>query len=132
MPTRFPAYRMQDGVTPLSADYFNPVLADLDARIAELEAKRADLQGVIDEMTRFGLARIDALIGPAMQTVSDMIADLTARRDALVAALDGVGEVATQAQVQAAIAAEQVARQEAIAAEAQRIDQLTALVYAAL
>lgn len=121
MPTRFPAYRMQDGVTPLSADYFNPVLADLDARIAELEAKRADLQGVIDEMTRFGLARIDALIGPAMQTVSDMIADLTARRDALVAALDGVGEVATQAQVQAAIAA-----------EAQRIDQLTALVYAAL
>ncbi|WP_114649101.1 hypothetical protein [Pseudothauera hydrothermalis] len=132
MPARFPAYRMQDGVTPLSADYFNPVLADLDARIAELEARRADLQGVIDDLTRFGLARIDTLIGPSMQAMSDMMADLQTRRDALVAALEGVGELATQAQVQAAIAAEQAERQAVIAAEAQRIDALTALVYAAL
>lgn len=121
MPTRFPAYRMQDGVTPLSADYFNPVLADIDARIAELEARRADLQGVVDELTRFGLARLDALIGPSMQAVTDMLADLQARREALVATLAGVGDVVTQSQLNAAIAA-----------ESQRIDTLAALVYAAL
>ncbi len=33
MPIRFEAYRMRDGVTPLSQDYFNPVFGDLDARI---------------------------------------------------------------------------------------------------
>ncbi|RPE72539.1 YD repeat-containing protein [Tibeticola sediminis] len=115
MATRYPAYRMQDGLTPLSADYFNFVFADIDTRIAELEARRADLQGVIDDLTRFGLQRIDALIGPSMQAVDDMIADLGARRDALVAALAGVGEVVTQTQLQAAITAEQVARDEAIA-----------------
>ena len=87
MPTRFFAYRMQDGVTPLSADYFNPVLADIDTRIAKLEAKRADLQGVIDDLTRFGLNRIDTLLQPSLATFNQMLNDLVARRDALVAEL---------------------------------------------
>lgn len=139
MPTRFESYRMRDGVTPLAEDYFNPVLADLDARIAQLEERRADMQAVIDDLTRFGLARIDTLIGPAMSAVNAMLDELTQRRDELLSAIGNVGNLATQAQLDAAIATEQAARQAAIAAEVsarQQIDAqlqaIAALVYAAL
>ena len=115
MPTRFDAYRMLDGVTPLSEDYFNPVLRDIDARIAEIEDRRADLLRVIDDLSAFGLQRIDALIGPAVAELNAMLDDLRSRRDELVAAIANVGDLATQAQLGAAIAAEQTARQAAIA-----------------
>ena len=98
MPTRFEAYRMRDGVTPLAEDYFNPLLADIDARIAQLEDRRADLQRVIDDLTAFGLQRIDTLIGPAMASLNQALADALAQRDALIAA---VGNLATQAQLAA-------------------------------
>jgi len=98
MPTRFEAYRMRDGVTPLAEDYFNPLLADIDARIAQLEDQRADLQRVIDNLTAFGLQRIDTLVGPAMASLNQALADALAQRDALIAA---VGNVATQAQLAA-------------------------------
>lgn len=117
MPTRFEAYRMRDGVTPLAEDYFNPVLADIDARIADLEARRADMQAVVDDLTRFGLTRIDTLIGPAMSAVNAMLDELTQRRDELLSAIGNVDNLATQAQLAAAIAAETDARQAAIAAE---------------
>ena len=117
MPTRFDAYRMRDGVTPLSEDYFTPVLRDIDARIAEIEDRRADLLRVIDDLSAFGLQRIDTLIGPAVAELNAMLDDLRSRRDELVAAIANVGDLATQAQLGAAIAAEQTARQAAIAAE---------------
>lgn len=115
MPTRFEAYRMRDGVTPLAADYFNPLLADIDARIAALEDKRADLQGVIDDLTAFGLSRIDTLIGPAMGTLNAALADALAQRDALAEAIAAIGDIATSAQLADAVAAEAAARQQAIA-----------------
>ncbi|MDW8337111.1 MAG: hypothetical protein RMK34_09100, partial [Tepidimonas sp.] len=99
MPTRFEAYRVRDGVTPLSQDYFNPVLADIDARIAELEARRADLQAVIDDLTRFGLQRIDTIIGPAIAQMDATLDDLEQRRDQLLAAINNVGDLATQTQL---------------------------------
>lgn len=139
MPTRFEAYRMRDGVTPLSEDYFNPVLADIDARIAQLEDQRASLQGVIDDLTAFGLQRIDVLIGPAIAQTQATLDALQELRADLEAAVGNVGNLATQAQLDAAIAAEQAARQAAIAAEQaarQQIDAqlqaIAALVYAAL
>jgi uncharacterized coiled-coil protein SlyX len=132
MPTRFEFYRMRDGVTPLAEDYFNPLLADLDARIATLEDRRADLQGVIDELTRFGLARIDTLVGPAMAELNTMLADARAQRDALLAAIGDVSTVVHQPQLDAAIAAEQTARNSATAALDGRIATIEALVYAAL
>jgi YD repeat-containing protein len=104
MPVRFPAYRMRDGVTPLSEDYFNPLLSDIDARIAQLEDLRADLQGVIDDLTAFGLQRIDVLIGPAAAELNAMLDELRSRRDELVAAIGNVGDLVTQAQLGAAIA----------------------------
>lgn len=139
MPTRFEAYRMRDGVTPLSEDYFNPVLADIDARIAQLEDQRASLQGVIDDLTAFGLQRIDVLIGPAIAQTQATLDALQELRADLEAAVGNVGNLATQAQLDAAIATEQAARQAAIAAEQaarQQIDAqlqaIAALVYAAL
>lgn len=115
MPKRFEAYRMRDGVTPLSEDFFNGVFGDIDARIAELEARRADLQGVVDELTQFGLARIDTLVGPAMAEVAAMLQQLRDRRDELEAAIGNVGDLATGTQLGAAIAAEATERNEAIA-----------------
>ena len=101
MPTRFEAYRMRDGVTPLAEDYFNPLLADIDARIAQLEDRRADLQRVIDDLTVFGLQRIDTLVGPAMASLNQALADALAQRDALIAAVGNVANLATQAQLAA-------------------------------
>jgi len=118
MPKRFEAYRMRDGVTPLSEDFFNGVFGDIDARIAELEARRADLQGVVDELTQFGLARIDTLVGPAMAEVAAMLQQLRDRRDELEAAIGNVGDLATGTQLGAAIAAEATAREAALVAEA--------------
>jgi YD repeat-containing protein len=106
---------MRDGVTPLAADYFNPMLADIDARIAALEDKRADLQGVIDDLTAFGLSRIDTLIGPAMETLNAALADALAQRDALAETVAAIGDLATSAQLADAVAAEAAARQQAIA-----------------
>lgn len=128
MPTRFESYRMRDGVTPLAEDYFNPVLADIDARIADLEARRADMQAVVDDLTRFGLARIDVLVGPVMAEVNAMLADARAQRDALIAALGDVSTVVRQPQLDAAMAAEQAARQMLT----ERVSTVEALVFAAL
>lgn len=126
MPTRFEAYRMRDGVTPLAEDYFNPVHADIDARIAQLEDQRADLQRVIDELTAFGLQRIDTLVGPAMAALNQALSDALAQRDALIAAVGNVGNLATQAQLTAAVQAEADARAAALTAEAGAREQAIA------
>lgn len=114
MPKRFEAYRMRDGETPLSEDFFNAVFGDIDARIAELEARRADWQGVIDELTKFGLERINALVGPSMDEVSAMLVQLRQRRDELEAAIGNVGQLVTAQQLAAAITAEHDARAMAV------------------
>lgn len=109
---------MRDGQTPLSEDFFNGVFGDIDTRIADLEARRADLQGVVDELTQFGLARIDTLVGPSMAEVNTMLVQLRQRRDELEAAIGNVGDLATQTQMDSAIGdamdAEAQARNEAI------------------
>lgn len=117
MPIRFEAYRMRDGVTPLSQDYFNPVFGDLDARIADMEARRANLQEVIDELTRFGLQRIDTLLGPSMAEVNDTLQYLYQKRAELEAAIGDIGQLVTTGALNTALAVEQTARQQAIAAE---------------
>lgn len=109
---------MRDGQTPLSEDFFNGVFGDIDTRIADLEERRADMQGVVDELTRFGLARIDTLVGPSMAEVNTMLVQLRQRRDELEAAIGNVGDLATQTQMDSAIGdamdAEAQARNEAI------------------
>lgn len=102
MPTRFDAYRMRDGVTPLAEDYFNPILSDIDARIAALEERRADLDGAISSLQGFGLERIDAVMQAPLAQLNAAIADAMALRDALQAAVGNVFDLATKTQLQAA------------------------------
>ena len=81
MASQFPKYRMQDGRTVLGASYFNAVFKDLDLRTVTLENVRADWESAIDELNKFGLARIDAAIAP-------MLAQLQADLDETHALLD--------------------------------------------
>lgn len=119
MATRFDAYRMQDGKTPLSADYFNPVFQDIDLRISDLEQRRTDLQSVMDELSKFGLQRIDALTSNAMADMTAILADLREVRE----------ELTNGTQLAAAINAEAAARNEAIAGavQAEALARATAL-----
>lgn len=118
MPTRFESYRMRDGVTPLAQDYFNAIFADIDTRIAELERQRAELQGVVDELTKYGLQRIDVLVGPSMAAVNAMIDQVRQRRDELEAAIGHVGDLATKGDVA-------TAKAEALAARIGSVNGLT-------
>ena len=109
MPARFDAYRMTDGKTPLSAAYFNPVFQDIDLRISDLEQRRTDLQSVMDELSKFGLQRIDALTSRAMADMTEILADLREVRE----------ELTNGTQLAAAITAEAAARNEAISGAVQ-------------
>lgn len=119
MATRFDAYRMQDGKTPLSADFFNPVFQDIDLRISDLEQRRTDLQSVIDDLSKFGLQRVDALTSRAMADMTAILADLREVRE----------ELTNGTQLAAAINAEAAARNEAIsgAVQAEALARATAL-----
>lgn len=94
---------MRDGETPLSQDFFNKVFADIDTRIAELEARRADWNEVLASLTTFGLQRIDVLVGPAMAEVNAMLAELRTKRDELVAAIGNISNLVTQAELATAM-----------------------------
>lgn len=94
---------MRDGETPLSQDFFNKVFADIDTRIAELEARRADWNEVLANLTTFGLQRIDVLVGPAMAEVNAMLIELRTKRDELVATIGNIGNLVTQAELATAM-----------------------------
>ena len=53
MSRRFDRYRMRDGETELGAGYFNPVLSDIDLRIADLETLKISWNAAVNELTRF-------------------------------------------------------------------------------
>ncbi|MDR6152187.1 hypothetical protein QF021_000276 [Acidovorax delafieldii] len=102
MPSRFDAYRMTDGKTPLSARYFNPVLQDLDLRLVELEALRVGWLEAVSQVSNLGLARINELVGAPMNTVNEAIATLQQSLAALPdVVLAGELDTALQAEAQA-------------------------------
>ena len=97
MPTRFDAYRMRDGQTPLAGRYFNAVFQDIDLRIAGLEDLRVSWQEVIRTVTDFGLVRINEVLAPAFDAMGDNlrqaqqhIEEIEAKRLAAVQALQGL------------------------------------------
>ena len=67
MGIRFERYRMTDGKTELGAAYFNPLFADIDLRVASLEALKVSWSEALNEVTRFGLERINVVIAPALE-----------------------------------------------------------------
>lgn len=104
MPTRFESYRMTDGVTVLAQDFFNSVFADIDTRIATLEALKVAWADAVQELTTFGLQRIDNLIGPSMAEVNAMLVELRAKRDQLLATIGDIGNLVTDDQLATALA----------------------------
>lgn len=66
-------YRMKDGTTRLSQEYFNPVLADIDLRLHAQELVEKDWTAAVDTLNRFGLQRIDNYLAPAIDRVQNII-----------------------------------------------------------
>lgn len=94
MPRRLDHYRMVDGKTPLSARYFNPVWQDLDLRLDTLEGVRMSWDDAVRRVSDLGLARINEVLGPAIQAVDGSVAraesmldDIGEERDEALAAL---------------------------------------------
>ena len=98
MGSRFEKYRMKDGVTPLAASYFNPVLQDVDTRITDLEAGRQDYDTAIAEVRDHGLARITDALDPRL-------AEADATLQALDAGIAALPTVASEGYVDAGVAA---------------------------
>lgn len=114
MSTRYEAYRMRDGKTPLSASYFNSVWESLDSRIGTLESISSELEDAIDRLTEIGLGRLEDQVTPVIEAALDLIAQaqaevaemqdiatnadlyaLTGRADSSVLGYDGQDRVET-------------------------------------
>lgn len=81
MSSKLPLYLMRDGETDINGDYFNKVWADLDLRIDLLEQLRVGWLEATAQLTAFGLARINDLIGPVLDAAQ---AQLTAAQAAAI------------------------------------------------
>lgn len=66
MPTRFHLYRFTKK-TPLSDEVFNRIFSDIDLRIAKLEDIEKDWQYAINEVTKYGLKRIEEVLRPSWE-----------------------------------------------------------------
>lgn len=64
MAKRLEHYRFADSVTKLSAETFNSVLADIDARIDGLEQQRDEYENLLKQLLALGLSRINEVIVP--------------------------------------------------------------------
>jgi hypothetical protein len=118
MPSRFERYRVKDGVTVLGERYFNPVWQDVDVRLAALEDIRISWEQAVKAVSDFGLLRINEVIGPALESVSSDVSEISAAR---LSALDAL------AVLQASIANLQDSTSEDIQAwKAERIAELVA------
>lgn len=68
MPTNFEKYRFTKR-TVLSDETFNRIWQDIDLRIAALEDIKKDWKGAVDELTRYGLLRINEALVPSFQYI---------------------------------------------------------------
>ncbi len=103
---------MVDGKTPLAGSYFNPILQDLDLRVADLEGLRLAWDAVVQLVTDQGLVRINEVLAPAFDALDQELTDATAKtaeieskRQAAIAAIQGMQaaldsyEAATEASI---------------------------------
>lgn len=88
MPSRFDKYRMKDGLTKLGGAYFNPLLQDIDLRIAALEALEISWKGAVATVSEYGLARINETVGPVVSDLEDASAAAEEKRQAALSAIE--------------------------------------------
>ncbi|NCA70907.1 MAG: hypothetical protein EOM91_12505 [Sphingobacteriia bacterium] len=74
MASQYAAYRMVDGRTALSAEYFNRIWRDLDLRLAGLERFAPDYSAAVADLRAFGLARLEGALAPALAQLQDDLA----------------------------------------------------------
>lgn len=66
----FDRYRIAEG-EPVTSAKLNLIIADLDARLADLSVLRHVVAQAIEEMRVLGLERIDVLLSPPLATILD-------------------------------------------------------------
>jgi len=78
MPSRFDKYRFTKR-TPLSDEVFNAVFKDIDLRLTALEDIKKDWQYAVNEVTQYGLLRIEEVLRPSFEFIEERktIADET-------------------------------------------------------
>lgn len=67
------AYRFKDGVTGLSADTFNQIFYDLDARLHSLELLGVTWKDAVAELQQYGLARINGALAPVLEDLVNRV-----------------------------------------------------------
>jgi len=76
MPVRFDKYRFTKR-TPLSDDVFNNIFKDIDLRITSLEDIKKDWQYAVDEVTKYGLLRIEEVLRPSFEFIEQKKTEAT-------------------------------------------------------
>jgi len=76
MPSRFDKYRFTKR-TPLSDEVFNAVFKDIDLRLASLEDIKKDWQYAVNEVTRYGLLRIEEVLRPSFEFIEQKETEAT-------------------------------------------------------
>jgi hypothetical protein len=76
MPSRFDKYRFTKR-TPLSDEVFNAVFKDIDLRLTALEDIKKDWQHAIDEVTSYGLLRIEEVLRPSFEFIEQKKTEAT-------------------------------------------------------
>lgn len=96
MGRQFERYRFRDQVTRLDESTFNPIWADLDLRIANLEALQVEWESALAVIADQGLARVAAAMSGPLATLSAEVGELRAQIEAAQQEgmlLDGPGTV---------------------------------------
>ena len=67
-------YQFKDGKTTLSAETFNAVFFDLDARLHGLEQLEVSWEDAVSELQQYGLSRINGALGPVLDQANKDVA----------------------------------------------------------
>lgn len=136
MATKFPLYEMKDGTTRLGAEYFNPILKDLDSRVDAFEQQRNIIDQAIQELQEFGLDRIDATIIPVLEAAQQALTEAQAQVEQLtqmIADADIPALLAAQtATVQGLLTAQQTQVDDTLSALQTQLNDTEAIAYAGL
>ena len=106
MPRRIDRYRMEDGRTPLSARYFNPVWTDIDLRIGTLEELNLSWEEAVRKVSDLGLLRINEVLAPSIQYVDESAQAIEDKRLQAIATLDALQAAVDNVQADALAAVE--------------------------
>lgn len=80
---------------PFNREIANELFGDINDRLVSIENKRIDLQSLIDDLSFFGIQRLDTAINPLIDSVKVQISDL---QTAVAKTLEDNGKIITDFQ----------------------------------